>query len=302
MLLNLSTTMRNLAGIFVTLVLLSPVLVNAGVLTMDQLGNIRVQGIYEEPVLLSDGLYKGPPFVPGGSSRPSVSLIESLAASGDLNGDGSEDAAVLLIENSGGSGVFIYLVVVVQEDGNPVNIATVLIGDRVQLRKMTIDNGKIITDTLIPDTGRPITSPNLKLRTVYELRGSELVITDSEDQGLVSVDDIGNSSWRLAEPGPDPIPPAVNITATFIEGRISGFAGCNNYRARVEDRGAGALSIGPIAATRKMCPQPITAAEDTFLRQLESVSRFQFSFGQLVLAFGAGETAGGMRFEPITPE
>ena len=75
-------------------------------LTEDQLKNATYIGIYEESVTLTDGVYEGEPFVEGGVARPFVGFIDGSTVYGDLNGDGVDDAAVLLVENSGGSGVF----------------------------------------------------------------------------------------------------------------------------------------------------------------------------------------------------
>ncbi|MCB0173146.1 MAG: LysM peptidoglycan-binding domain-containing protein, partial [Anaerolineae bacterium] len=75
------------------------------VLTIDQLANATYTGIYDDQeVTLTDGQYEGEPFVEGGASRPTVNFNPNDVAFGDLNGDGVEDAAVLLSENSGGSG------------------------------------------------------------------------------------------------------------------------------------------------------------------------------------------------------
>ena len=106
-------------------------------LTLNDLRNGAYQGIYEQPVQLSDGEYAGEPFVEGGASRPTVTLVDMFNSWGDLNGDGIQDAAVILAENSGGSGVFIYLAAVTDQEGKPVNVATQLLGDRVDLKSLS---------------------------------------------------------------------------------------------------------------------------------------------------------------------
>ena len=59
-------------------------------LTEDLLKNMTYQGIYNEPITLTDGLYEGEPFVEDGASKPTVTLIP-FTAFGDLNGDGVDD-------------------------------------------------------------------------------------------------------------------------------------------------------------------------------------------------------------------
>ena len=108
----------------------------------DILRNSTYQGIYEEPTELTDGRYEGPPFVEGGASRPTVSFEGDDV--GDLNGDGLEDAAVLLTEDSDGSGTFSYLAVLLNQEGELTNSETILIGDRVLLDAVNVEGGRII--------------------------------------------------------------------------------------------------------------------------------------------------------------
>jgi LysM repeat protein len=70
------------------------------------LTNATYRGIYEQPVTLTNGTYEGEPFVEGDASRPTISFIPDLVVYGDVTGDGQNDAAVLLVENSGGSATF----------------------------------------------------------------------------------------------------------------------------------------------------------------------------------------------------
>jgi LysM repeat protein len=148
---------------------------SAAKLTPDALRNATYQGIYDEPVQLADGKYEGEPFVEGGASRPTVVFADPFTAFGDLNGDGIEDAAVILAENSGGSGVFIYLAAVVDQDGMPVNAATRLLGDRVEIKSLTIDNGQIVIAMLTQGPDDPFCCPTLEVTLPFRLEGDQLV-------------------------------------------------------------------------------------------------------------------------------
>ena len=143
------------------------------------LGNILVQGIYPEPVQLTDGLYEGAPFVEGGASRPTVRMLP-LTAIGDLDGDGLADAAVLLVENSGGSGSFFFLAAVANRAGLPENVVTVPLGDRVSPSYLAIEDGAIVVDTAAFAESDPLCCPSLKVRTTYVLRGTALEIIATE--------------------------------------------------------------------------------------------------------------------------
>lgn len=109
----------------------------------DALGAVAVSGIYDDPVQLVDGRFVGAPFVPGGASRPSVTLLPEPHASADVDGDGERDWLVVLAESSGGSGTFYYLAVI-QTSGSTVrNPATVLLGDRVDPQAIDVKGAEI---------------------------------------------------------------------------------------------------------------------------------------------------------------
>jgi hypothetical protein len=142
-------------------------------LTEESLKNAAYKGIYPEALVLTAGRYEGEPFVEGGASRPQVTLIEPYAF-GDLNGDGMDDAAVLLVENSGGSGSFVYLAAVLNQDGKPVNKATRLLGDRVQIQALRIESGQIRVETLTHAPNDPLCCPSQESISTFNLEESEL--------------------------------------------------------------------------------------------------------------------------------
>jgi len=123
-----------------------------GAPSTEQLAEATYSGIYDRPIRLHQGNYDGKPFVPGGASRPTVRLLDKLAT-GELNGEAGEESAVLLAENSGGSGVFVYLALVSMRGGKTVNLDTVLLGDRVQVRQISIVDSRIRLDLLERDPG-----------------------------------------------------------------------------------------------------------------------------------------------------
>lgn len=144
-------------------------------LSVQALGNATYQGVYEEPVPLTEGTYTGEPFVEGGASRPTVVFADQYVAYGDLNGDGVEDAAVLLAENSGGSGVFVYLAAVTNQDGTPVNVATQFLGDRVDIKSVIIEDGEIVVNMITQGPDDPFCCPTIEVTQRYRLDGDQLV-------------------------------------------------------------------------------------------------------------------------------
>jgi hypothetical protein len=141
-------------------------------LTDQALVNLEVQGIYEQAVKLSAGEFIGPPFVEGGASRPSLAL--QTQALGDLDQDGVADAALILAENSGGSGTFIYLAAVLNEEGLPVNTSTILLGDRVRVQSLQVLDGRIVVMALTHAPDDPLCCPTQLVEMTYLLDAGQL--------------------------------------------------------------------------------------------------------------------------------
>lgn len=68
-----------------------------------------------------------------------------------------------------------------------------------------------------------------------------------------------------------------NLQSTFSideGGRISGMAGCNRFNGMAKLEGA-KISVGPLAASRKMCPPAIMDQERKFLEALTNAKSFE---------------------------
>ena len=165
-------------------------------LDLTALKNATYAGIYPgQEVTLTDGLYEGEPFVEGGASRPTVTFIEPYAL-GDLNADGLDDAAVLLVENSGGSGSFVYLAAVVNEDGQPANVATELLGDRAQVQSLDIADGTLTVEMVTHGPNDPMCCPSLKVLDTYELQDDSWArLSHQADVPPLTADDVLNATY-----------------------------------------------------------------------------------------------------------
>jgi len=69
-----------------------------------------------------------------------------------------------------------------------------------------------------------------------------------------------------------PVLPGAAITARFDGGKLTGNAGCNDYTAEYK-RDDTQLTVGPVAATKKMCAEPagVMEQENAYLKMLAEV-------------------------------
>ena len=148
-------------------------------LTIDVLKNAE----YKLPqsnktVKLAGGSFKAG----SGADYVDANLLDKVAF-GDLNGDGRPDAVVLLAENAGGSGTFISAVVILDENGQPVQSGSALIGDRVKITSLTIQpDRKIVLTGTIHGPNDPMCCPTFQVTETYQLSksGLELVRLTSQ--------------------------------------------------------------------------------------------------------------------------
>ena len=266
------------------------------------LRNIECGGIYDNAVPLRDGLYEGEPFVPGGASRNRVELLDVPPILHDLDGDGIDEAAVLLSKSSGGSGVSTYLAVVSCRDGRAINVGTTGLGNRVMIRSIAGKEGAIVVEVVATGPGEPLCCPTRNVRNIYRLRNGILFLASSEDMGTLSLADLKGIPWRLSRLGRNErVPEGVKVTAVFGEGRVSGSGGCNRYSAAVVETGPLGFSIGPAASTKMACPDPAGGFEDRYFSALQAANRFGFLLGNLVLHYGKGDARETMMFEREVP-
>lgn len=103
-----------------------------------------------------------------------------------------------------------------------------------------------------------------------------------------AADQLDATTWRLLgfRDGDlfDPVPDTVGITISFVEGRVNGSAGCNNYMGGYTADGD-ALTFTPLASTKMLCGPDVMAHEDRFLSLLSLVETAEITFDErLVLA------------------
>jgi heat shock protein HslJ len=268
----------------------------------DELRGATFRGILEaaQPVTLRDGRWEGAAPVEGGASRPRLELVGPFQLSGDLNGDGSGEAVVLLAGSSGGTGTNTYLAVVGRRDGRLENLGTACIGDRVQLRAAALEGRRIRLDVVQAGPRDAACCPGEMVRRSYELAGDHLVEpTPPEPRGRLALTAVADRAWVLrAWHLGEAAPATPAVTLVFKDGRLSGNAGCNNYFLEAKDGDVpGEWILGRTGSTEKLCPRPVMDAEARFLQQLRRATRYGFHLGRLAVTYPTADGVGTMLFE-----
>ncbi len=269
-------------------------------LNLDGLKNMTYVGVVEQdPVTLKDGVWEGEPAVAGGASRPSVRFVRDFQVMGDLDGDGIEEAAILLAAGSGGTGENIYLAVVGLEEGALKNLGTVLVGDRAQVRKAGIGEGRVFLDLLRAGPEDALCCPGELVMQAWRFEGGVLTPTGAASAPRrLNFEAIADSEWVLRwwsieeEMPADPV-----VTLTYSPGRLGGSSGCNNWftAPEVGDK-PGEFTVGPVGGTKMMCPDDVMAVEQRFLTQLSGAKKFGFLAGQLAVTYETDGASGVMLF------
>jgi hypothetical protein len=146
----------------------------SSVLTLEALkNNTYFVPYYQKTVTLVDGKYGN-----GTGNDPlNVNLLPEVAF-GDLNGDGTQDAAILLAENGGGSGVFVSVGAVLDQNGTLVQVNNFAsIDDRPVIESLAIKDGRIVLDALVHAPNDPMVSPTMKTSLTYAVSNGTLWLT-----------------------------------------------------------------------------------------------------------------------------
>jgi hypothetical protein len=124
-----------------------------------------------ETVTFADGRYDG-------GTEPNVihaRLLEPFAFS-DLNGDGALDAAVVLSENTGGSGTFVSLVAVLNDLGYPLQSHDVFIDDRPMVNGYAASGRRITLDAVVHASIDPLCCPSFPTVQTWEWSPDRLTL------------------------------------------------------------------------------------------------------------------------------
>lgn len=128
--------------------------------------------IENQSITLTNGL-SNKEIVPGSSSKIETKKWNEPII-GDLNNDGTDDATFILTQESGGSGIFYYVVVAIndQVDKKIIGTNVILLGDRIAPQNMSIENGVILVNYADRKKDEPMTtSPSIGISKYFVLDG-----------------------------------------------------------------------------------------------------------------------------------
>jgi len=274
--------------------------------SLDEVASATCRGLegVAGPVTLVSGRWQGEPLAPGAASRPVVELVRDFRLEGDLDGDGDDEAVVGLSSSSGGSGTFLHLAVVDRRNGRVENVATVLLGNRVQVRGAKVGGGRLVVDLVQAGPEDAMCCPGELITRSFQLGAGGLEEpATAAPTGRLGLDTLEGVEWVLRRWAWDEQAAAEPEVTLRVEGdRISGSNGCNRYFAEATAGASpGDVTLGPGGATKMFCPDPAGAVETRFMSQLHGVTKYGFMMGRLALTYEVDGEHGTMLFDPRTP-
>jgi hypothetical protein len=133
-------------------------------------------GTYKTPqvgqvVTLTDGVYDR-----ATSNEDIFHVALEAVALGDLNDDGAVDAAAIMSENTGGTGFFKSLIVILNQNGAPMQWTDRYLEDRAGIKGLTIQNGRILLDAMLHGPNDGLCCPSFPVLETFRLRDRRLIL------------------------------------------------------------------------------------------------------------------------------
>lgn len=254
-----------------------------------------------QPVTLHNGSAETE-IVPGSAAKQRTQYFGNEVRK-DLNGDGREDVAFLLTEQSGGSGVFYYLVAALQTDAGYQGSRGVFIGDRIA--PQTTESGPgtaVIVNYADRTVDQSFTdAPTVGKSITFIFDATALVFSEASATGAAVPDALVTSltskTWQWdtatdAAGSPLTLKNPAAFSVTFkTDGTFGATTDCNgvggNYVA-----GSSSIQFNNVAATQMYCEG---AEESRFIELLTKSTTYHMEqTGTLLLDLS--DRGGTVRF------
>jgi heat shock protein HslJ len=218
----------------------------------------------------------------------------------DLDGDGQEDIAFLITQESGGTGTFYYVVAALASEGNYRGSQGLLLGDRIA--PQTTESGRdriIVVNYADRAPGAPFTAPPTIGKSIWLLLDPATMQFGEVAQDFAGEADparmrLDMKTWAWMRTtygdGREIVPrQGERFTLTFAaDGKFAATTDCNTMRGAYMATGD-ALAFSAVAATRMFCAD---SQESDFAAVLEATRAFRFtSRGELILELDGDGTA-----------
>jgi len=143
--------------------------------------DILQNSIYRSPewgeFQLSNGIYYRTPPEPLGLPEAYTTRLWGPVLYGDINVDGIEDAVVFLLTQNGGTGKFVEMAAVLNQNGSAYNASTISLGDRVGVEadSTKVENGTIVLNMRVHGPTEPMASASQAEIWEFRLENGQLV-------------------------------------------------------------------------------------------------------------------------------
>jgi heat shock protein HslJ len=248
------------------------------------------------PVTLTAGEYRAPA-APGSASEVSARLTDKRAFA---SVSGRRVGAAVIATSAGGSGSFSELALLSKRPDGWANTDTVLLGDRVKVNSLAIQNGMVVVRLMVHGPKDPMCCPALAVEKRFLIQDNRLVPVSASAAPTSPI--ITDVVWRwvktlynddriVVPAKPD------HYTIRFLQdGTIDVRADCNRKGGTYSAAGK-TLSISITYSTMAACEPG--SLEEQFVRDLSAVSIYFFRDGDLY--FDLRYDSGTMHLSP-TPE
>lgn len=230
---------------------------------------------YQENVTLVNGSYERTE----AENSLRVNLYPQIAF-GDLNGDGSQDAAVALAENGGGTGTFVSLVAVLNQDGVPVQSASVLIDDRPLIKDIAIQDSRIVLQATIHGVNDPFCCPTLEVVETYRL--SPIPTLD-----LVRFTSLTSDGRERAIHIESPAAGSAVQTTLQVSGSMPIGPFENNLKYTIYDPKNTPLAVGPFPVSAANPGDPATFSNSITIQDIAAGTHIRFELTEESMADGS---------------
>ncbi len=230
-------------------------------------------------VTLKDGEFSEKA-APGSSSSILVQLSDVITY-GEING--KRAAAVILITNSAGSGVF-YDLAVVQEQMEKTNkVATINLGDRIKINSVIINNDTVQVDLFTQDVGEPMVKHSKREVRKYLVNedGSLKEAVKRDENSIIGIEwkfkriaYANDTEKRIADP-------QQYLLLLSADKKVNIKADCNMGFGSYILSGS-SLKISILGTTRAMCPPD--SFSDKYISELGAVVSYVLKGEKLYLS------------------